>query len=228
MKPKVTAVILAAGKGERVGAGWNKVYVKIAFRPLLSYSLATFSESAAIDEIVLVVGSSEEERAAALSARIRKEVRVVRGGTRRQDSALAGVEAADGGIVLIHDAARPFPSRALIDRVIEGTRAHGACVPVIPVVDTLRYSKRDGFLLARPVERAGLLQMQTPQGFKRVLIHRCLEGSGEAFTDDAGAVLASGAPVWTVPGEATNLKVTTQADLALAEALAAVLGVGGR
>jgi 2-C-methyl-D-erythritol 4-phosphate cytidylyltransferase len=224
MEPRVTVVLLAAGKGARVGARQNKVYLAIAGRSLLSYALAPFIESPAIEQIVLVVGVGEKERVAKLVAETAKVVQIVHGGARRQDSALAGVKAAEGRIVLIHDAARPFPSRALIDRVIEGARKHGACVPVIPAVDTLRHRDQDGFLLCRPIEREGLLQMQTPQGFKRGLIYRCLEASdNKTYTDDAGAVLAKGIPVWTVSGESTNLKVTTEADLALAEAIASCL-----
>ena len=227
MEPRVTAVLLAAGKGTRVGARQNKAYLAIAGRPLLSYALAPFIESPSIDQIVLVVGAGEEERAATLVAEAAKVVQIVHGGVRRQDSALTGVKAAEGRIVLIHDVARPFPSRALIDRVIEGARKHGACVPVIPAVDTLRHRDQDGFLLSRPIEREGLLQMQTPQGFERGLIYRCFEASDKTYTDDAGAVLAQGAPVWTVSGEPTNLKVTTGADLALAEAIAFYL-ISGR
>jgi 2-C-methyl-D-erythritol 4-phosphate cytidylyltransferase len=223
MEPRVTAVLLAAGKGTRVGARQNKVYLAIAGRSLLSYALAPFIDSPSIEQIVLVVGVGEKERVAELVAKTAEVVQIVRGGARRQDSALAGVKAAQGRVVLIHDVARPFPSRALIDRVIEGARKHGACVPVIPAVDTLRHRDQDGFLLCRPIEREGLLQMQTPQGFERGLIHRCLEASAKAYTDDAGAVLANGVPVWTVSGEPTNLKVTTEADLVLAEAIASCL-----
>lgn len=227
MEPRVTAVLLAAGKGTRVGARQNKVYLAIAGRPLLSYALAPFIESPSIEQIVLVVGAGEEERAATLVAEAAKVVQIVHGGVRRQDSALTGVKAAEGRIVLIHDVARPFPSRALIDRVIEGARKHRACVPVIPAVDTLRHRDQDGFLLPRPIEREGLLQMQTPQGFERGLIYHCLKASDKTYTDDAGAVLAKGIPVWTVSGEPTNLKVTTRADLALAEAIASYL-ISGR
>lgn len=220
---EVTAVLLAAGEGTRLGVGKNKVYLPLAGKPVLSYSLRAFDRSLLVDQIVLVVASGEEARAGELLGDLAKDNRLVRGGARRRDSALAGVEAADGKIVLIHDAARPFPSPTLIERVIEGTRTHGACVPVIPVLDTVRYGNRNGFLLSQPIAREGLLRMQTPQGFERALIVRCLKAGEGAFTDDAGAVLASGASVWSVPGEAINLKVTTKADLALAEAIAAFI-----
>jgi len=219
----VTAVILAAGKGTRLGTGENKAYVQLAGRPLLSYCLHAFDRSPLIDEIVLVIGTGEEERARRLIDPLDKDSRSVCGGITRRDSALAGVEAAEGQVVLVHDAARPFPSLALIKRVVEGTISHRACVPVIPVVDTLRYGEMEGRLTSTTVERKGLLHMQTPQGFERALIRRCLALSKEIVPDDAGAVLVTGAPVWTVPGDPINLKVTTQADLILAEAVAGFL-----
>ncbi len=111
-------------------------------------------------------------------------------------------------------------SSDLIERVIEGTVAHGACVPVVPVTDTLRYGTVGDRLPSLPIDRTGLLRMQTPQGFKRDLIEQALAAITTDFTDDAGAALACGIPVWTVVGEETNLKVTTRDDLLLATAIA--------
>jgi 2-C-methyl-D-erythritol 4-phosphate cytidylyltransferase len=176
-----------------------------------------------IDEVVLVVAAGEEPRATPLLADLQTQVHIVRGGRARQDSSRAGVSAAKGEIVLIHDAARPFPSQALIARVITGVKVRGACVPVLPTVDTLRYRNAEGFLLPQWVERRNLLQMQTPQGFRREIIQQALAVSGLWFTDDAGAILAMGAKIWTVPGERCNFKVTTKDDLALAEAFAGAL-----
>ncbi len=223
MEPVVTAVLLAAGSGSRVGAGENKIYLEISGKPLLSYTLTAFSESPLIDEIVLVIAANEECRATPLVTGLVKQVRIVHGGRQRQDSSRVGVAQARGRIVLIHDAARPFPSQGLIARVLAGVEEHKACVPALPVVDTLRYHDGSELLPVQPVERCKLLQMQTPQGFDRELIHRALDRNDRRFTDDAGAVLASGIPVWTVLGEATNLKVTTKDDLALAEAIAGII-----
>ena len=220
MPREVTAVVLAAGEGRRLGAGRNKAYVQLAGRPLLSHCLGVFERAPLVDQMVLVVARGEEVRARKLIDDLKTDTLLVCGGVRRRDSALAGVEAAVGKIVLIHDSARPFPSVALIERVVSGTRAHGACVPVIPIVDTMRYGDEEGFLLPEVVAREGLLRMQTPQGFPRELISRCLRDSDDAFSDDAGAILACGMPVWSVPGDAINLKVTRQDDLSLAEAIA--------
>ncbi len=223
MPNEVTAVVLAAGEGRRLGAGQNKAYIQVAGRPLLSHCLGVFDRTLLIDQIVLVVARGEEECAGELIDDLTTNNLLVYGGAQRRDSALAGVEAADGKIVLIHDSARPFPSVGLIERVVTGTRAHGACVPVVPMADTIRYSNEEGFLLPEVVVREGLLRMQTPQGFKRKLICRCLQASQLAFPDDAGAVLACGVPVWSVSGEAINLKVTVREDLLVAEAVASQL-----
>ncbi len=225
----VTAVILAAGRGERMQARDNKVFLPLVGTPVLAYSVRAFAAVDAVREIVIVTRAGEEEQATRIVAPLFAAVKIVHGGARRQDSARAGVAAASGEIVLIHDAARPFPSSELIARVIATTIRHGACVPVIPVADTLRYTNQDGFLLPRTIARAGLYRMQTPQGFMRDRILSVLSGMNESITDDAAAVLAMGGMVSTTPGEETNIKLTTKADLLLAAALitAGIVARGG-
>ena len=221
MRRRVSAIILAAGRGTRIGADRNKIFLKIASRPLLSYTLGSFVACEEIDEIVLVVAPGEESDASKLIAGIEKEIKIVRGGARRQDSSHAGITAAQGDIVLIHDAARPFVSTELIAHLIAATREHGACVPALPVVDTIRQGTLDHTLEAATVDRSRLLRMQTPQGFSRELILRALSETNDDVTDDAAAVLACGTQVWTVAGEETNIKVTTKDDLLLAEMIVA-------
>jgi len=216
---RVSAIILAAGRGTRIGADRNKVFLKIASRPLLSYTIGAFVGCEQINEIILVVAPGEEKAASSLVVGIEKEIRIVYGGARRQDSSYAGVRAARGEIVLIHDAARPFVSNDLIARLIEATYKHGACVPALPVVDTIRQGMLDHPLEADTV-RSRLLRMQTPQGFNRDLIMEALSESDADVTDDAAAVLARGEPVWTIAGEETNIKVTTKEDLLIAEMIA--------
>jgi len=223
MTTQISGILLAAGKGARVGIEENKVYVEIAHRSLLLHALNPFVRSPLIDEIIIVVVRGEKERVASLVQGIKKEIRFVYGGEQRQDSSLAGIEEATGDIVLIHDVARPFPSQALIARVVTGARQYGACVPVIPVADTLRYKDEIGGLLREQVKRQGLLRMQTPQGFKRELIRQCLRMSNESLSDDAQAALTAGVRVWTVPGEEINLKITTKGDIELAEAIASLV-----
>ncbi len=214
-----SAVILAAGRGERMKTPENKVYMPLLGLPILSYSLRAFAETKGINEIVLVVRQGEEERARLVAQGSPLPVKITIGGERRQDSSRAGIETASGDIVLIHDAARPFPTSALISRVIECVKLYGACVPVLPMADTVRYGDAEGFLSPGQVERTGLLRMQTPQGFLREQLLPALCTINETVTDDASVILAAGGRVATVTGEETNLKLTTRGDLLLGEAL---------
>ena len=201
----------------------NKLFLSLGGTPILTRVIATFAGTPRVTEIVVVVREGEEEKAASLvPAGAGDRVRIVRGGTERRDSSLCGVRASTGDVVLVHDGARPLVSHDLIDRVIDGAAAYGACVPVVPVVDTVRRVDPAGFLLPDVVLRAGLAGIQTPQGFRGELILRCLlEARGTPFPDDAAAVLARGIPVAAVDGDRENLKITTASDLLLAEALLA-------
>ena len=220
---RVSAIIVAAGRGVRMGAAENKVFLPLDGTPILTRTIAAFASAPRVSEIVVVAREGEEEKVASLlPPGAAGRVRIVQGGAERRDSSLAGVRAATGDVVLIHDGARPLVSAGLIDRVIDGAAAHGACVPTLAAVDTVRRVDRSGFLAPAIVERAGLVNIQTPQGFRTDLIRRCLADAVDpALPDDAAAVLAVGIPVVTVTGEPSNLKVTTAADLALAEALLA-------
>jgi 2-C-methyl-D-erythritol 4-phosphate cytidylyltransferase len=201
----------------------NKVFLSLGGTPILTRVIAAFAGAPRVTEIVVVVREGEEGKAASLVPAVAEDrVRIVRGGTERCDSSLCGVRAATGDVVLVHDGARPLVPLDLIDRVIDGAAAHGACVPVVAVVDTVRRVDPAGFLLPDVVERAGLVGIQTPQGFRAELILRCLaEERGTPLPDDAAAVLARGIPVAAVDGDRDNLKVTTASDLLLAEALLA-------
>lgn len=223
---QVSAIIVAAGRGARMGAAENKLFLPLGGTPILTRTIAAFADSPRVSEIVVVAREGEEEKVASLlPPGAAGRVRIVRGGAARRDSSLAGVRAATGDVVLIHDGARPLVSAGLIDRVIDGAAAYGACVPALAAVDTVRRVDGAGFLLPPVIERAGLVNIQTPQGFRTDLIGRCLASAVDpALPDDAAAVLAAGVPVVTVAGEPGNLKVTTVADLALAEALLALRG----
>ena len=223
MKIDVTAVLLAAGKGERFGAERNKVYTDLAGSTVLSRSASPFLQSPLVEEVILVVAAGEEGLAEEISKQAKKPTQIVRGGAARRDSALAGVRAAKGQIVLIHDAARPFVSVRLINATIDGARSHGACVPVIPEADTIRRLNGEAFTTYEPIERRSLVRIQTPQAFKRELIEQALDSDNAQYPDDAAALLARGIPVWATPGETANIKITSSDDLIIAEALAAKL-----
>ncbi len=196
-----------------MAAGVNKIHLDLAGHPLFAWSLCAFDASDRVDELVIVCQPTDRSSLERIAAKaIRKRIRFVDGGQRRQDSSLAGVRAAQGEIVLVHDAARPFPSLQLIDRIIDAVEVHGAAVPGLPVVDTIRYQDKAGMLLSGDVCRDRLLRMQTPQGFVRSHLLSALS-DGETATDDAGLFLASGRPVAVVDGEETNLKITAPSDL---------------
>ncbi len=209
---RTSGIILAAGRAERFGQ--DKVFLELRGTPVLLYSVRAFL-AAGVEELVVVVRPGAELRAAALLRDLSVPLRVVAGGARRRDSSLAGVEAAQGRYVLIHDAARPLVSPELVGRVLAATVQHGAAVPVLPVVDTLRYAV-DGFLKPETVPRPGLVAMQTPQGFRRDLLLAALRECDADLPDDAAALLARGLPVATVPGDPKNLKLTYPEDLDLA------------
>ncbi|MBC7092986.1 2-C-methyl-D-erythritol 4-phosphate cytidylyltransferase [Candidatus Bipolaricaulota bacterium] len=216
-----SGVILAAGRGDRFGGGRNKVWAELAGRPLLHYPLWAFAQSGAVSEVIVVARPGEERDVDTIAGAVPLPVRVVPGGERRQDSARAGVEAARGEYVLVHDGARPLVSPELIRRVLAAAEAHGAAVPVLPVADTVRYA-RDGYLAPEPVTRDGLVHIQTPQGARReLLLVAYTEATlrGLDLPDDAAALLALGQPVAAVPGDPKNLKVTRPGDLALAARL---------
>jgi len=215
---QITAVLLAAGRGERMGGDRNKLLLPVEGRPLIAYSIDAFAASPMIDELVVVVRPAD---AAAIEPLLPAcpPARLVPGGARRRDSALAGTAAARGEIVLIHDAARPLPSDRLIERVIAAAVETGAAVPVLPVTDTIRGVDDGARLLPEAVDRHRLRRMQTPQGFRRELVHRALLTAEASVTDDAAAVLAAGHPVIAVAGDPANLKVTTPEDLVFLRAL---------
>jgi 2-C-methyl-D-erythritol 4-phosphate cytidylyltransferase/2-C-methyl-D-erythritol 2,4-cyclodiphosphate synthase len=157
---------------------------------------------------------------------------VVAGGTRRQDSVHAGFVAFDAagadedGVVLVHDAARPLVTPALVDAVAEATARHGAAIPVVPVAETLK--RLDGERVAGTVDRDGLAAAQTPQGVRRHLLREAYRrfpvGGPETWTDEAAMLEACSIAVHVVPGDPGNLKVTVAADL---ERVAAGLGGAG-
>ena len=211
---RASGIILAAGRSERFGA--DKIFAELQGLPVLLHSVRAFLVAEVVEEIVVVARPGTEFRVAMLLQDLDFPIRVVTGGQRRRDSSLAGVEAACGEFVLIHDAARPLVSPELIKRVLASAETHGAAVPVLPMVDTLRYVE-NGFLKPEVLPRAGLVAMQTPQGFRRDLLLPALKECDEDLPDDAAALLSRGIPVAVVPGDRRNLKLTYPEDLALAQ-----------
>jgi len=215
------AILVAAGRGERMGAGRPKAFLELGGQPLLLRSARAFDAAPSVGTIVAVVPEAEVESATALLAPIAKPVSVVPGGPRRQDSVLEGLKRApDGfdGVVLVHDAARPLVDVALIESVCREAAAAGAALPVLPVVDTVK-RVADGRVV-ETLDRETLGAAQTPQGFRFELLVGAYEAAFRerlTLTDEAMAVERLGGVVRAVPGSPRNRKITTPEDLAWAE-----------
>lgn len=209
---KVAALIPAAGDGLRLGRG-PKALVTVAEETLLSRSVRAFV--GLVDEVVVAAPPTMRG-----GLEFSPEVHQVPGGATRQESVYNLLRATDADIVLIHDAARPFLARRVVETVIAAVKTHGAASAVAAVADTLIEATT-----GRVIDRQALRAVQTPQGFRRELIlaaHEHALRSGHAATDDAALVRALGHEVALVEGSSWLMKVTTPADLELAEALATV------
>lgn len=214
MSGGAAAVIVAAGRGARLGGDVPKQFLDLAGRPVLAWSVAAFLAHPDVDDLVVVLapdraGDPPDWLAGA---------RVVAGGEARADSVRRGLAAirAETEVVLVHDGARPFVTGALITRVLEAARG-GPAIPVLPVADTIKRVSPDGRVLGS-LDRAGLAAAQTPQGFPREVlarVHGARDSESEA-TDDAWLCERMGIDVRTVAGDAANFKITTATDLARA------------
>ena len=205
-----------------------KAFVRLGEETLLEHSARAFQGASRVSSIAAIVPEDQMAEARRLLARFPKVTAVAAGGVRRQDSVLAGMkQAPDGfdGVVLVHDAARPLVETALIDAVIDAAEAHGAAIPVLPVVDTIK--RVDAGRVTATIDRSQLGAAQTPQGFRFPLLVRAYEAAFRdrvTLTDEAMAVERLGEPVAVVPGSPRNRKLTTPDDLAWArEQLAASL-----
>lgn len=219
-------MLVAAGRGERAGGGVPKQFRSIAGVPLLLRALRPFAEHPAIARIALVLAPDVLNDPPDWLAETRDDrVQHVAGGAGRADSVRAGLAVLPPAcaLVLVHDAARPFVERALIDRVLEAVRAGDSAIPALPVADTLKRATGDPPRIEATVDRAGLWRAQTPQGFPRDVLeaaHRAAAADGEGSTDDAALVERLGGTVRVIEGSPYNIKLTGPGDFALAELLA--------
>jgi 2-C-methyl-D-erythritol 4-phosphate cytidylyltransferase len=219
----VWAVLAAAGAGERLGAERPKAFVALGERVLLAESLERLDASEWVDAVVVAAPPGWEEPVGILAEELAvgKVASVVTGGATRGESVRAAVAevGADAIVVLVHDAARPLVTDAVIERVLRplGEGWDGA-VPGLPVADTVKRVAADGGVLDT-VDRSGLWTVQTPQAFSADVFRRALAGDVAASTDCASLVEAAGGRVRVVEGDPRLLKVTTRADLERVEAL---------
>jgi len=219
----VAAVVLAAGRGERLGSRLPKAFVPLAGRPLLLHALAAMAAVPAIERVVPVIARVDLERWEGLAeglAAIPKLAAPVFGGAERQDSVRAGLAALgpDTRWVAVHDAARPFVRVAAVARVLEAARASGAAILAVPAADTIK-RVRAGRVLETP-PRSECWAAQTPQVFRVELLREALAkatAEGRTATDDAQLVEWLGVAVTVVEGDPDNWKLTRPEDLAAAE-----------
>jgi len=222
---EVGAIIAAAGRSERM-AGRDKLWTLIAGadgrrRPLLAYSLAVFQACSAIQRIVLVTNEATLDQARALVRQERFDhvSAVVPGGSTRQDSVRAGLQAlGDCTWVVVHDGARPLVTEELIERGLDAAKETGAACCALPVPDTVKEGDADGRIV-RTLDRSRLWLAQTPQVFRYDLLMKAHRQPHERATDDAALLEAMGMNVRLYQGSPRNLKVTALEDLALVEAL---------
>lgn len=210
-----TALIVAAGKGERLGGGLPKQYRSLGGKPLLRRAVDAFVSHPAIASVRVVIGAGQRELASeALSGLDLGEL--IEGGAQRADSVRAGLARIEGDAVLVHDAARPFCPPAVIDRLLAPLEFFDGAAPVLAVGDTLaKASDR----LEQPVDRSGVVRVQTPQAFRLQALRDAYERwTGSAPTDETTVARAAGLTVAAVEGDSALEKITTPADFARAEA----------
>lgn len=214
----VTALIVAAGKGERLGGNVPKQYRSLGGKPVLRWAVETVIRHPAIHRARIVIGEDQQELAASVLEGMPVGDLII-GGAERSDSVRAGLAAIGDGTVIVHDAARPFCPNAVIDRLLAALEDADGAVPVLPVIDTLASGGRT---LESPVDRNRLLRVQTPQAFRvEDLIYAYEEAGRTSATDESTVMLAAGLKVAAVEGDPMLEKLTTQADWDRAEAILA-------
>jgi 2-C-methyl-D-erythritol 4-phosphate cytidylyltransferase len=217
------ALIVAAGRGERLGHGGPKALVSVAGRPMLEWSVAALRQVPAVETIVIAMPA---EHLDAVSA----GVLVVAGGATRSESVRAALAAApEAEVVIVHDAARALAAPALFAEAVVELERGGtdAVIAATPVTDTIKQVATDGLRVERTLDRSRLWAVQTPQVFRRAVLERALAAAPEllaAATDDAWLVERQGGTVAVLPAPAENFKITTPLDLRVAELLLAQRG----
>ncbi|MGA8154079.1 MAG: 2-C-methyl-D-erythritol 4-phosphate cytidylyltransferase [Terriglobales bacterium] len=236
---KVVVIIPAAGLGTRMtsapGAkgkqpGPSKQFTELAGVPILVHTLRTFAADPRVDEIVVALRKNEMEGFRARLEEeapdvLRKKLEIVEGGEHRQQSvgnALASISASSSDVVLVHDAVRPFVTQEIVHDVIQAAEKYGAAIAGLPAVDTVKQVERtsEGALITATLPRERVVLAQTPQGFRYDVIKGAFDAAttdGFVGTDEASLVERSGHQVAVVMGSPRNIKITTPADLLLAE-----------
>ncbi len=220
---KYTVMMPAAGSGQRMGAGYNKLFLKLDDKPILIHTLDVFEGDSACDGVILAVKPDERVHIQAMLERfsITKVKALVDGGGERQNSVAACIEAhGEGDIVLVHDAARPFIHRTVIDELVRVADKHGAAIAGVRAKDTMKVASDS--VIEETVDRDKLWIIQTPQAFRYTLLQKAsvkAEAEGFLGTDESMLVERLGHPVRIVESTYDNVKMTTQEDLVFGEIL---------
>lgn len=224
MKPICTAVIVAAGKGKRMGTEISKQFLPLGGKEILAHTVQKFEKAKNIRDIILVTGadSLQDVQEMAQEYGWEKIVSIVAGGKERQDSVWNGLQqvAADTEIILIHDGVRPFVTEDILNISIETALEMGGCVAGVPAKDTIKVCDGENIAIATP-DRSTLWQIQTPQTFRKERIVKAYEQAKEdgfVGTDDASFAEHCGYPVKVIMGSYRNIKITTKEDLIIGEA----------
>jgi 2-C-methyl-D-erythritol 4-phosphate cytidylyltransferase len=225
MRERNIAIILAAGKGSRMGGIREKTLLPLLGKPLLAWTLSVFEACEQIHGVILVVppGREQEFTKEILVPYSFSKVLPVSGGLQRQDSIQNGFAAIQDPchVVIIHDGARPLVTREVVIRAVSAAREYGASVVAVPVKETIKVANEEGMVRETP-DRAKLWSAQTPQAYRYEIIAQALaQARKENFygTDDASLVERTGRSVRIVPGSYQNIKVTTPEDFLMAEAI---------
>ena len=230
MKEHCTAIVLAAGRGRRMGTETAKQYLELQGKPVLAYALEVFEQSSVIDDILLITGEDHIDyckKEICEKYGIKKVSAVAPGGKERYESVWKALcilkERGQSGYVMIHDGARPFLTEDILERVYRQVQTYKACVVGMPVKDTIKLIDKAGQITESP-DRSFVWQAQTPQAFAIPLIIEAFEKQMKEdcshITDDAMVVERQmGVPVYMVEGSYRNIKITTPEDLMIAQAL---------
>ncbi len=225
----VRVVVTAGGRGRRLGGETAKQFLPLTGVPLVERCLALFHDHPAVDDLVLTLPVNDiEQRGPRYRERFPKLSAVIAGGAERQASVAAALDLPlpDDALIAIHDAARPLFDPADLDALLEAADRDGGAAPALPLTDTVTEVNDRGQIHTYP-DRRHLRAIQTPQIFRCDLIrtaHALARSRGESHSDDTQVAFTAGHPATLLPGRATNLKITTRDDLALAEALLAARG----
>lgn len=225
MSPHTSAVLVAAGRGTRMGPGIDKLFLELAGRPVIAHTWQRYDQCPVIDELILVVrdGMQEAFEEIAQQLKAQKPWRWVIGGAERQDSVERGLQAVSPGVdvVAIQDGARPCTASELIERCVAAAREMGASVAAQRVTDTIKESE-NGATIGRHLDRSRLWAVQTPQCFRLDTIRRALrevQSRGLRVTDDTAACELIGQPVRLIESTIPNPKVTLPEDVPWIESL---------